>query len=276
MTAKELFHHAYPLSPAEALYTICITRQGWVSAGIDLPDPTVKGSKNFVLFSGASDSAFRTTISREKTNDNFDFYTDEQHIRRFRMTEFGQGVTRFFSTENPEPAGLTMAVFRFETGETRERYILKEALKSFGFRMFAQNTYINRRVRHEEIQKAADARGVGGNLFLFDTNFPSGPAMQKLQSMYEPEKWEKKLAEFKSRLIAYFKEGNSDEDIYNRALYAGAAHHQYIRTNLPPLPEKYFPGLRIFGEICEIIADLFQELYRNHIEVYLRHHGGKM
>lgn len=275
MTAVREFHKYYPLTILDAMYTICIVNTGWKPAVPDLPDPTVKGSKSFLIFSGASDSAVRTAFSRERKKANLKFFRDGAGVLRFDMNELGHGLTRFYSADKDELTGITMAVFQFETSQNKARYALKEMLRNFGFTMFVQNTYISKKVDHREVEAAAGALGLNNNLFLFDADFPEGTALKKIRKLYRTDYLEKEYTLFKKRLQNYFLDVSDDQDYYNRALYAGAANHLYVRVKLPPLPEELFPGLRTVREIARMINIYFEKNFERHIRFYLGCHGGE-
>ena len=275
MNAVMEFHKNYPLTILDAMFTICIANQGWKTAVPDLPDPTVKGSKSFLMFTGASDNAVRTAITREKKKDNMKFFRDGNGTLRFDMNELGHGLTRFYHGDKDEIKGMTMAVFQFETRENRARYVLKEILKNFGFTMFARNTYISRKVDHSEVEAAAAAAGIEENLFLFDTELPEGTALKKIRELYQTDRLEKEFDLFKKRLQLYFKDVSDDEDYYNRALYTGAVSHLYVRVKLPPLPEELFPGKKTAGEIMQMTYGFFEKNFKKHIRYYLKMHGGE-
>ncbi len=275
MNAVMEFHKYYPLTILDAMYTICIANEGWKPAVPDLPDPTVKGSKSFLMFTGASDSAVRTAFSRERKKENLRFFRDTTGVLRFDMNDLGHGLTRFYQGDKDEISGMTMAVFQFETSQNQARYALKEILKNFGFTMFAQNTYISKKVDHREVEAAADAIGLSNNLFLFDTGLPEGTALKKIRELYRTDHLEKEFALFKKRLQNYYSGVSDDEDFYNRALCTGAASHLYIRVKLPPLPEELFPGLKTAREIIQTINGFFEKNFERHIRFYLRMHGGE-
>lgn len=275
MSARKEFHSNYPLNMLDAMYTVCIAVEGWKLIMPDLPYPTVKGSKLFLMFTGASDSAVRTAFSREKKKDSLRFIKNKDEVLRFDMNELGHGLTRFYHSDKDEITGMTMAVFQFETSQNKARYALKEILKNFGFAMFTQNTYISKKVDHREVEAAADAIGLKDNLFLFDTELPKGTALKKVLELYRTDQLGKDFALFKKRLESYYQEAVEDEDFYNMALYTGAASHLYVRMKLPPLPEELFPGLKISREIIQTINEFFEENFERHIRFYLKQNGGE-
>lgn len=275
MEEKDIFHKKYPVGLLNAVYTVAIIYHSWKQILPDLVLPSVKGIKPFIVFTGNTDNALRTALSRERRKKNLVFIKDKNKILRYDMNPLGQGLTRFYLQEEKENKGVTLAVFKFSTGQNKSRYVLKEILRSFGFKMLVQNIYISRGVEHKEIIAAAENEGVGRNLFLFDSGFPEGRALEKILELYEADKWVKSLNIFKSDLIKYLKEADTGEERFNRALYAGAVNHLHNRVNIPPLPADIFPGLKDFKDTEQIISDFYQNHFDEFTDIYFQYHGGK-
>lgn len=269
------FHSAYPLALLDAVFTVCIARQGWLPLDPSLPAPSVKGLKPFTEFCGFSDVALRTALSRERKKADLEFFTDEYGIGRLDMASAGQGITRFYHQGLPCDEGLTIAVFQFETAQNRERYQMKEILKSFSFKMFSQNVYVSRKVPHGEILKLSGDAGAGKHLFLFDTEKPRGAALERIKQLYDSSGLHTRYENFLGMLKAYLKADGDLNSVFHRALYAAAAHHLNNRVMLPPLPEQDFAGMAVYKEIDSLILNYYTTHFEDHRKVYMKFHGGK-
>lgn len=273
---KKNFHRKYPLSLVEAIRTPCVAYDGWALGFPDLPKPSVRGIKEFILFTGVKDSAFRTAVSREKKKGKLVFFTDKKGIPRYYVSEQEQELSRFYHNDSAGEAGLTLGVFQFNSAQSSQRYRLKEILRSFSFQMLTQNVYVSRRISHKEILRVLADAELGDHLFLFNMDYPEGRTLKKVREVFETEKWQQRLVEYKKDLTGYLSENKEQpEDLYNRFLYAGAATHVHIRLNMPPLGEAVFPEKRVFGEIEKIINSGYIDNAEEMIQVYLKRHGGQ-
>jgi DNA-binding transcriptional regulator PaaX len=273
---NDTFHHKYPLSIKAALFTVCIMHKGMQAFVPELPDPTVKGAKDFMLFTGAGDSAIRTAISRERRRSNFIFWRDKRNILRFKMNESEQVITRFYQNGSQELPGLTLAVFQFTTAQNKDRYRLKEILRGFGFQMLTQNTYIHSRFHKKELAAVVEQENLSEHLFLFDSDYPTGPTLNKVKKIFATKAWNQKLQQFSMDLDKYLAGNKTNiEEIYNTTLYVGAALHIHIRLHLPPLPESLFPEKKIYNEIENRITDYTITHTEKILSAYTKLHGDK-
>jgi DNA-binding transcriptional regulator PaaX len=275
MVTPEEFHERFPLSLMEAVYTVSIAWHGWKPIDPELPAPTVKGTKPFLHFTGATDSAIRTAFSRARKNGELVFETDAAGTERFDMPPFGLDLNRFYRGGPPESDGLTLAVFRFSSEQDKERYVLKEILKNYGFQMLTQNVYVTGKIPLEPLEATVEREGLAGSLFLFvQPDYPEGKTLGRIAEIFRAGEWSRKIGHFLTDLEHYLSGASDPEDSFNRGLFAGAAHHLHFKIHTPPLPASVFPGKTASIEAEQVLYKYFVDNWTGHRAVYLKYHGG--
>lgn len=275
MVTVNEFRKQFPLTLLEAAYSVSIAWHGWLTIDPELPAPTARGAKPFLCFCGGSDTAARTTFSRARKSGALRFYQDVSGTERYDMPPIGQDLNRFYRMPPAETEGITLAVFRFSSGQDIKRYILKEILKNFGFRMLTQNVYAAGAIPAEPLESAVEREGLTEHLFLFPQNgYPPDNTLKRIAEVFKAEEWSRRAEAFTEGLKTFLPETVDDRESYHRALYAAAASHQHLKVQIPPLPERVLPGKARFDEAERLITDYFITHWEGHRAVHQSLHGG--
>ena len=273
MKSHEEFREAYPLTLVEALHTLVIHRNSLLAVDPSLPLPSTKGARPFLDFCGYSDSAIRTALSRARRSGVLLFPVDPDGTERMDMPSGPSEMDRFYREGADRGEGFTLAAFSFETRQHRDRYVLKEILRYFGFVMLTGSTYVSRRIDPEPVRRVAEKEGLAENLFLFSTDgWPDLSALARIAERFDALGWTRRVEAFRAALEGFLAAG---EDAVDRAPYAGAAHHLHVFRGLPPLPETVFPGKAAAAAVRERLAAYYVENTDALVGAFRERHGGK-
>jgi DNA-binding transcriptional regulator PaaX len=265
------FMELYPFTAKEAVYTPLIFRVG-VELLNSMPYPSLAGIRDLAYYSGISDSAVRTTISRGKSNGSILVFKDSQDVSRYQLSQayFEMGMTTISRDKQPE--GFIVAVFSFTKDAVSERAVVRDTLKNYGFKRIAQNTYINGRIETKGLLGAMKDFGLEKNLYLFQCpDIDDLDLLNKILELFDIQNRMNLLQNFYSQMVAFLtEEGLSDEEIGCRMLYFGAVYWTVCQVDEPPIPAKYLPNGYPLQKINEFYNDFMQMNMVKLVNYYLK------
>lgn len=265
------FKESYPFGAKEAVYTPLIFRVG-VEQLNSMPFPSLAGIRDLAYYSGISDSAVRTTISRGKSNGSILVFKDAQDVMRYQLSQgyFEMGMTTIKRDQQPE--GFIVAVFSFTKDAISERAVVRDTLKNYGFKRIAQNTYINGRIETKGLQGAMKDFGLEKNLYLFHCpDIDDLDLLNKILELFDIQNRMNLLHEFYSQMVGFLTErGLSDEEIGRRMLYFGAIYWTVCQIDEPPIPAKYLPDGYPLQKIKEFYDEFMEKNMYKLVNYYLK------
>lgn len=264
------FMELYPFTAKEAVFTPLIFRAGMEQLG-NMPYPSLAGIRDLAYFSGISDSAVRTTLSRAKSNGSIIVFKDALGNSRYKLSQayFEMGMTMISREKQPE--GFIVAVFSFTKDAISERAVVRETLKNFGFKRIAQNTYINGRIETKSLLDAMKDYGLEKNLYLFHCpDIDDLDLLHKVLELFDMKTRKTMLQNFYAQTVEFLtSERLSDEEIGRRLLYFGAVYWTVCQVDEPPIPEKYLPNGYPLQKIKEFYGHYMQKNMDKIVDYYL-------
>lgn len=208
---------------------------------------------------GIPNSSVRVTLSRMCKDGSVLVLKDECGETRYKMgkmlTLISEQAALFGRGE-----GFTIAIFNFKTDEEKQRYRVREILRSFGFKKFAQNTYIALKVNSKSIGRELAQWGLQDNVFLFDcTDAGETSVKARISSLWHLEEWEERLTAFYNKMKIYLDFTDIDDETrYKRYSIAYSIFFSYFYEKHPSIPLDYFPEGYPLGEIFELFEKIVQ------------------
>ena len=248
----ETFINKYPLKTASSIIAP-LSQHHFLSKNNMIPFPNLNGMYELANYYGIAPSSVRVTICRLCSAGRIYSFTDDAGTTRYQMdqmmTLISEQAARFGKSD-----GLTLAVFRFSKEEDKQRYRVREILNSFGFKMLAQNVYLNIRVDIPAIQKELAEWGLKNNVFMFDCTSPDDSIMNEMSALWDLENWKIKLDDFIKDLQEYWDfAGLGDREIYLRYSIGYSAFFVHIYEKHPAIPFHYLPEGYPLSELFEFV-----------------------
>ncbi|OHD19762.1 MAG: hypothetical protein A2Y38_12090 [Spirochaetes bacterium GWB1_59_5] len=261
---------AYPLTAKAAVHTPIVFRAGLFSSE-GLPWPTLEGLRDFAHFAGIEDGAVRTALSRAKAETSIVVETDAAGRKRYTIAPatFAMGTAQIHAGERPE--GFLLAVFSFKAEDQADRAALRNLLKTYGFRMLAQNTYIHGRIETDGLRSAIRGLGLEPHVYLFTCpDIDDEHLLSRILELFDMEGRRRYLRDYLARLRPFLGGQLSRDEAARRLLYVGAVHWERIEASEPPFPAKYLPDdyalpeiQRLYGQRLEEGREALVEYYRH-------------
>ncbi len=241
MINEKSFIKKYPISLNDAIFFPLIYKNFINLKGQTLPDVNLNHIMNFANFAGFKDGAVRTAITRLKKKGNIINYKKNEKIF-YKMSDMREKISNYYMSGNNKKE-FTIVVFSFKRENKTERYQIRKILKKFGFRMLAQNAYINLKIRKEEFISRIKDAGFESNLYIFDTLENIEPFVAKnILKAWDMDNNLKELNDFYIDLKDFISFDNNDpENIFNHLGYAGVVVFSYFQRNELPVPDVYLP-----------------------------------
>lgn len=260
---------AYPLTAKAAVHTPIVFRAGLFSSE-GVPWPSLEGLRDFAHFAGIEDGAVRTALSRARAEKSIVVEADAAGRNRYSIAPatFAMGTAQINAGQRP--AGFLLTVFSFKADDQADRAALRNLLKTYGFRMLAQNTYIHGRIETEGLRSAIRALGLERHVYLFTApDIDDGHLLARILELFDMEGRRKYLRDYLSRLKSFLGGELSRDEAARRLLYVGAVHWERIEASEPPFPAKYLPAdyaladiQSLYGRRLEEGRDALLEYYR--------------
>lgn len=263
------FKDRYTFTAKEAIYTPLLYRAGLESLG-DVPHPTQSGMKDLANFSGISDGAVRTALSRGKGNGSIIPFQDSEGVTRFRISDayFEMGLTAI--NRDRDSMGITLAVFSFTKDDVAERAFVRENLKNYGFKRLAQNTYINGKIETAGLLRDMKEQGLEKHFYLFHCpNVEDSGLKEKIIELFDLERRTEILNVFYEDMVGFLGEKDLDDlELGRRMLYFGTVYWTECQVNEPPLPRQCLPE----NYPIEKINDYYNEFTRVNIQKLMNYY----
>lgn len=238
---KKEFIEKYPATLLELLTSPCVFRETILSAS-DLPYPGINHLRDICEYANYTYGALRTALSRTIKAKKLDFFHDAKKIKRFRLTANQQNVSKALLADIGDAEDFSLVVFSFRAEQEQERRDARLILQSYGFRLFAQNTYIRRRIKREPFENSLKEYGLQNNLFLLECADPGTTEFkERLFSQFEMDKMVNLTNTFLIDLDNFLNDRLEAAEFSKRLLYAGPVYYNICFANEVPIPAAYFP-----------------------------------
>jgi len=237
----------------------------------DLPHATAAGMRDLAEFGGHAAGAIRTAMSRLRSGGDIEAFVDGG-VTRHRLGAKGSSIGATVLRRFERPEGYVLAVFSFEAGDARERQIVRESLRSYGFHKLAQNVYINGQLDTAGIEAVVREHGLSHHLFLFRCPDQADPALdRRLVELFDVKARARALARFERELHDWlYAPGIDGDEFARRYLAAGPAHYRVTFADEPALParclpadyplERLVPYAEPSGELARAVVDYWRRV----------------
>lgn len=239
--SSELFIKKYPVSLNELLVTpiIFLDNNPRINA---ISAPCLNHLKDLCEFGGYSGGAIRTALSRIRKRGEVKEIKDKEGFIRFYITKEQKLISKIVKANQDESDSFSIVVFTFQSVEDRRRYMARDVLKKFGFRLFAQNVYIRRKILRDPFEEHIKELGLDDSMFLFDCSDPSTAYFKKkIISKFPLEDAIIEIEMLLNDLKNFISEDLDDIEYTRRVLYFGPLHYKYCFINELPLPNSFYP-----------------------------------
>lgn len=232
----------YPLSLPEVIATPMIFRE-YVPGLEGLPFPRLAIIQDMAAFAGHSPGALRTALSRQRTTGDLASFVDPSGITRFRLTEAQKSVSGVVQAWGARPDGFLIGVFSFRAPEEAKRRAARQTLLHYGFKRFAQNTYINGMIDTSGLEAEMKRAGAADRFFIFRCpEIDDQTLLGRLAEVFDVEGRQRTLEGFRAELAAFLEEPDIDAmELGRRVFYAGPVHHRISFAEEPPIPACILP-----------------------------------
>lgn len=266
---KTAFIKKYPATLQELLTAPCILRENIPQLN-SLPYTGIHHMRNICEYAGYTYGALRTALSRTVNSKKLNSFYDEDKIKRYKLTKNQQNVSEILSADIGNAEDFSIAVFSFSTEQEKQRRDARFLLQSFGFRLFAQNTYIRRRIRKEPFIRSLKDYGIESNVFLFDCIDPGTVEFkERLFSQFEFEKMQHITNTFYADLNSFLSEDLDAAEYSKRILYSGPVYYNICFANEVPIPESYFPKQYLIKELKLYFHSIPEHRWKDFISYYM-------
>lgn len=209
----------------------------------DRPHVTAAAMRDLAVFGGHGAGAIRTALSRLRSSGAIEAF-DECGVTRYRLGALGGSISGAVERRFERPEGYVLAIFSFETGDARERQVVRDVLRAHGFQKLAQNVYINGQIDTTGVEQVVREHGLSEHLFLFRCPDEPDPARdRRLIKLFDLKGRARVLARFERELDEYLHAPGVDGDEFARRYLAAApAHHRVTFVDEPALPLRCLPA----------------------------------
>ena len=241
MLDETIFMKKYPISLNDAILFPLIYKTFFNQKKRNLPDPNQSHMIDFAGFAGFSEGAIRTALTRLKKKGSIISYKKDGKIY-YKMSEIRKKVSNYYINTDKKKE-FTIVIFSFNRENSGERYQIRKILKKIGFKMLAQNAYINIRIKKDDLLYKIKGAGFEKNLYIFDSieNLEPFVARNVLKA-WKVDEYIKKLNSFYVDFKNFISFMNKNtENIFNLLGYAGVVVFSYFQRNDPPIADIYLP-----------------------------------
>jgi DNA-binding transcriptional regulator PaaX len=266
---KKTFLQKYPVILHELITSPSVFREAFLSSQ-NLPYPCMGHIRDICEYASISYGALRTSLSRLIKANEIDFFYDENKTKRFKLTSAQQSVSKVLMDDTGSEKGFSIAIFSFTTEQEKERRDARILLEGCGFKLFAQNSYIRRKINKEYFEKSIKEYGLSRNLFVFDCSDPGTEEFRaRLFSQFEMEKAVKLTNTFYFDLKKFLNDELTSAEFSRRLLYAGPVYYNICYANELTVPETYFPKDYHIKELKTFFQRIPQHRWADFISYYL-------
>lgn len=263
------FMEKYPVRLQELITSPSVFRETLLSTK-DLPYPSIYHLRDICEYANYTYGALRTSLSRLIKNNDLDFFYDENKIKRFRLTKIQQDVSKALMLDIGDAKDFTIAIFSFATEQEKQRRDARFLLQGCGFKLFAQNCYIRRKIKREFLESSLKEYGLINNVFLLDCLEPGTDEFKnRLISQFEIDKMAELTNAFLTDLNDFLTEELTAEEYARRILYAGPVYYHICYENEIPIPETYFPENYRMKELKVFFQSIPEDRWTEFIAYYM-------
>ncbi|MCY1059799.1 hypothetical protein [Nannocystis sp. SCPEA4] len=231
----------HDVSLNELLVAPLVFRATWPGLA-EQPHATAAGMRDLAEFGGHGAGAIRTAMSRLRSSGQIESFECDG-VTRYRLGAWGSSIGATVMRRFERPEGYVLAIFSFEAGDARERQLVRDALRSYGFQKLAQNVYINGQIDTAGIEAVVQEHGLAQHLFLFRCPDQADPALdRRLIELFDVKARARVLARFERELHDYLHgSGVSGDEFVRRYFAAGPANYRVTFVDEPALPARCLP-----------------------------------
>ncbi|MBN2442435.1 MAG: hypothetical protein JXJ04_13860 [Spirochaetales bacterium] len=238
---KKAFIKKYPLTLQELLLSPSVYRENFPFLE-NLPYPGIHHMRDICEYAGYTYGALRTALSRIMRTKKIDFFTDENKIKRFRLTPSQLNVKEVLTSDIGDAKDFSIVIFSFTTKQEKQRRDARFLLQAFGFRLFAQNTYIRRKIQREPFENSLKEYGLLNNVFLFECLDPGTEEFKnRLFTQFNMEEAIRLTNTFYADLNNFLSDDLDEMEYSRRILYIGPVYYNICYAQEVPVPENYYP-----------------------------------
>lgn len=266
---KQDFMKKYPAPLQDLIISPCVFRENLPYAR-NLPYPGLHHLRDVCEYANYTYSALRTSVSRSIKAKKLDFFYDEKKIKRFRLTQTQQNVSEALSVDIGDTQDFSMVIFSFSTAQEKQRRDTRFLLQAYGFRLFAQNTYIRSKIKKAPFEKSLREYGLIHNVFIFDCLDPNTVEFKKrLLSQFEMRKRQQLVNTFYAELNLFLTDDLDTAEFSRRMIYAGPVYYNICFANDIPIPETYFSENYLIKELKQYFNIILEKRWKDFTTYYL-------
>lgn len=224
------FRERYPVPLSELLVAPVLFRDAFPFL-LGTPPVSAPLLRDLARAAGHSETAIRTAMSRLRASGLVEVRVPPDGGEpRYHRGALTRSLQEIVAGQLERPDGFTLVVFAFATENTRERQVVREALRLHGFQRLAQNTYIGGCIDTTALESTFRHEGIEDNVFVFRTRGDLPPNVEeRLITLFDLRARARVLRALRSDLTALLEDPRLDDAEHTqRLLYAGAGalpHH---------------------------------------------------
>ncbi|MCG8569247.1 MAG: hypothetical protein MJB14_03830 [Spirochaetes bacterium] len=266
---KQDFMKKYPVSLQDLIISPSVFRENFPFAQ-NLPYPGLHHLRDICEYANYTYGALRTSVSRIIKAKSLDFFFDEKKTKRFRLTKTQQNVSEVLSADIGDTKDFSIVIFSFSTAQEKQRRDARFLLQAYGFRLFAQNTYIRSKIKKAPFENSLREYGLINNVFIFDCLDPKTVEFKKrLLSQFEMEKRQKQINTFYADLNQFLPADLDAVEFSRRLIYAGPVYYNICFANAIPIPENYFSEKFLIKELKQYFNIILEKRGKDFSTYYL-------
>lgn len=273
---KNEFIKKYPVKVQELLLSPSVFRENFPFLDC-LPYPGIHHMRDICEYAGYTYGALRTALSRTIKAKGINFFYDENKMKRFRLTKNQLNVKEVVSADIGDAKDFSVVIFSFATKQEKQRRDARFLLQAFGFRLFAQNTYIRRKIQRDPFENSLKEYGLINNVFLFECLDPGTREFKKrLFTQFDMEKAIDLANAFYADLNNFLSDDIDEMEYSRRIIYTGPVYYKICFANEVPVPETYYPENYPIKQLKIYFQSISESRWKSFISyyMYIENQGG--
>ncbi len=247
------FLEKYPLKTHEVLhFPLMFPDSMKAYHGPALKYPSMAILYDFAGACGIAKGAVRTALSR-MNKDGLVVVHNDNGISRYQAGNLQLEAMMNFQRRSRRIKGFTLAVYSFDSGQSKERTAARELLEYMGFVHFAQNVWMACDVKTEELTKAMAAEGLDNNVYLFDVQKVDRKTMQRIVLFWNLEERAALLQAYYDDVQILLDKPGTDLDSFTGLGIAWVTFIIHIQGTEPPVPAELLPPGYRYDEILKFL-----------------------
>jgi DNA-binding transcriptional regulator PaaX len=252
------FRERYPVPLSELLVAPVLFRDAFPFL-LGTPPVSAPLLRDLARAAGHSETAIRTAMSRLRASGLVEVRVPPDGGEpRYHRGALTRSLQEIVAGQLERPDGFTLVVFAFATENTRERQVVREALRLHGFQRLAQNTYIGGCIDTTALESTFRHEGIEDNVFVFRTRGDLPPNVEeRLITLFDLRARARVLRALRSDLTALLEDPRLDDAEHTqRLLYAGPVHYRITFVEEPQLPESAHPAEYPLADVVTLLPRL--------------------